>query len=177
MFARDEREKGNDGLEEAKSILRGIGRRLRCHATYEVRQEIGERSDTRARGVVRPRRDRSERTQRFDPRPILRRYARLPCTCPSDLRPPRRGLPGEVFREACLADARLAHEEEERSLALLRGRVQTCAELAELAIAYQERLWPICRHACILIVSRRGVSARASHRCARRQSTWAGRSR
>ena len=141
--SRREREKGRDGLEEAESILRRVGRGLRRLARLELGQEMRERSDPCALRVACTRGERSERTHRLDPRPVRWSPARLPRTPPRDLSATRTRLAREVVGQARLADPRLADEEDERSLATL-GRAERGVELRKLSITPEQRLWPGC---------------------------------
>src|SRR4051794_34272600 len=85
-LARDESEERERGFEEAKSVLRRIGRCWGRFAPLEVRQVTSERRDARALCMGGCSRDACEGTQRFDPGPIGRRAARFPRAAPGDLR-------------------------------------------------------------------------------------------
>ena len=75
-----------------------------------------------------------QRAQHLDERPIRRRAARLPAAAPKHA---RAGLAAEFVREAGLADARLADQEEQPPLAL-RRLAQTPVERGQLLLAAEE---------------------------------------
>jgi hypothetical protein len=78
------------------------------------------------------------RTQRLHPGPVGGGAARLPAAADQDPRAARPGARDQLLGQAALADARLAHQQEQPPTAG-EGVVEAADQLAQLALAAHKR--------------------------------------